>query len=95
MLPVSFMTTRAVMIKLKDIGTPITCIKSCHSCVQAAKMDSSEEINLQTILYRYVGSEVMLTSNLWIEVGIYNVAKVEVIVFVYIDDSGPRNGGVS
>ena len=32
--------------KLKDIGTPIVCIKALHNCVQAAKRDSSEANNM-------------------------------------------------
>ena len=82
------------MKKLKDIGTPVTCIKSRHNCVQATKRGSSEANNLQAKIYVCVGSECMLTSNLWTEVGVHNGAKGKVIGFVYIDASGPRNGGV-
>ena len=69
--------------KYKDIGTPITCIKACHNCVQAAKRDYSEENNLQDVLYICVGPEVMLTSNLWNEVGLHNGAKVKEVNFLY------------
>ena len=65
------------MTKLKDIGTPIKCIKSRHNCVQAEKRNSSEANNMQAILYICVGSEVMLTSNLWTEVVLHNGAEVK------------------
>ena len=41
-----------------------------------------------------MGSEVILTSKLCTEVGLYNGAKGKVIGFVYIDASGPSNFGV-
>ena len=49
---------------------------------------------MQAILYICVGSELMLTSNFWNEVGIHNGGKVKVINFVYIGASRPKNGGV-
>ena len=82
------------MAKLQDIGSPITCIKASHNNVKAAKRDSSEAQNLQAILHLCVGSEVMLTSNVWTEVGLHNGAKGKVIDFVYVDASGPLSGNV-
>ena len=41
-----------------------------------------------------MGSEVILTSNLWTEVGLHDGAKVKMINFVYIDALVPRNGVV-
>ena len=76
------------------MGTPITCIKYRHTYVKDSKRDSSEANNMQAILYICVGSEVMLTSNLWTEVVLHNGAEVKQIDFVYIDSSGPKNGGV-
>ena len=44
------------MKNLKDIGTPMTCIKARNNCVQYGKRESSEANNLQAILYICVGS---------------------------------------
>ena len=41
-----------------------------------------------------MGSEVILTSNLWTEVGLHDGAKVKMINFVYIYALVPRNGVV-
>ena len=41
-------------------------------------------------LYLAVGAEVMLTSNLWTEVGLHNRAKGKVVDIVYKHATGPR-----
>ena len=65
MPPICFITTRSILNTIqqnvKDIVTPITCIKARYNFVQAEKRDSSEANNMQAVLYICVGSEVMLT----------------------------------
>lgn len=80
------------MKKLKDIGTPITRLNAKHNNQKAAKKDSAAAQNLQAYLYLCDGADVMLTSNLWAEVGLHNGARGKVVDFVYKDSSGPRSG---
>ena len=77
------------MHKLNHLGTPIAKIQAYHNVRAAAKRDSSECRNLQACLYLSVGSKVMLTQNLWSEVGLHNGAKGKVVDIVYRNQAGP------
>ena len=82
------------MINYKDTGNPITRVKARHDCAKASKMDSSEANTLKAMLYFFVCTYAILTSNLWTEVGLYNVTKGTVVYYVYTDSEGSINGGV-
>ena len=62
-------------------GIPLNISNPVIILFNLKKRDSSEANNLQAILYIFVGSEVMLKSNLWTEVGLHNGAHVKVIIF--------------
>ena len=81
------------MRNLKDNGKTITRIKDKNNCAKFSKRDSSEANNLKAVLYLSVVADVVLTSNLWNEVGLHNGAKVTVVYFVYTDSEGSINGG--
>ena len=59
------------LIKFKYSVDPITRIKARRNCSKDANRDSSEANNLKYVLYLSVGLNVMLTSNLWTEVGLH------------------------
>ena len=50
--------------------------------------------NLKAALYLSIGADVLLTLNLWTEVGLDNHTKGTVLYFLYTYSEGPRNGGV-
>ena len=49
--------------------------KECHHCSQVLNRESNKYNVLHTKLYPWEVSEVMLTSNLWANVGLDNGAK--------------------
>jgi len=48
---------------------------------------------LQAELYLACGAEVMLTSNLWTDVGLHNGARGKVVDIVYKTSTGPGQSG--
>ena len=81
------------MRNFKDTENLITRIKPRHNYAKAAKRESIQANNLKAVLYLSVVADVVLTSNLWNEVGLHNGAKVTVVYFVYTDSEGSINGG--
>ena len=76
--------------KLEALSTPIAKLTATHNTSAASKRDSQEANGLMAQLYLAVGAEVMLTSNLWTEVGLHNGAKGKVVDIVYKNAAGPR-----
>lgn len=80
------------MTKLKALGTPIAKLAAKHNNNHARKRDSNEANGLLAELFLAVGAWVMLTSNLWTDVGLHNGAKGIVVDLVYKTPAGPTFG---
>jgi ATP-dependent exoDNAse (exonuclease V) alpha subunit len=79
--------------RLVKLNKPIARLNAVHNKPAAAAMKSQNAGGLRNKLYLSIGSNVMLTSNLWTDVGLHNGAKGTVEGFVYATSEGPgRNG---
>ena len=69
--------------KLKNLGSQITLISSLHSGRSAKNAKSDDAGGLDAVISLASGAAVMLTSNLWQEVGLCNSATgvVEDLLF--------------
>ena len=54
------------------LGTPIARINALHSCAAAASTKSDDAGGLDPVVFMAKGVKVMLTSNLWQQVGLCN-----------------------
>ena len=76
------------MTRLKSLGQPIAVIKARHS-IGAQKLSADDMGGLEPIVYLSKGAKVMLTINLWTDVGLCNGALGTVLDFVYADGQQP------
>ena len=60
------------MEKLQSLGVPIARINAIHSNSTAASTKADDAGGLYPVIFLSVGASVMLTSNLWPEVGLCN-----------------------
>ena len=67
--------------KLKALNHPIATINACHSS-GAQNLSSDEMVGLGPVIYLAKGARVMLTMNIWTEVGLCNGALGTVLDFV-------------
>ena len=74
--------------KLKALNQPIATIKARHSG-GAQNLSSDEMGGLEPVIYLAKGARVMLTMNIWTEVGLCNGALGTVLDFVYPHDQTP------
>ena len=74
--------------KLKTLNEPIARIKARHSN-GADKLHPDEFSGLEPVLYLSKHSRVMLTMNLWTEVGLCNGALGTIVDFVFAEGQQP------
>lgn len=76
------------MIKLKALNEPIAIVKARHS--NGAHNLSSDDVGgLEPVIYLARGARVMLTMNIWTEVGLCNGALGTLVHFVYANGQQP------
>ena len=77
------------MCKLESLDEPIARINAIHSNAAAASTKADDAGGLHPVLFLAVGARVMLTANLWQEVGLCNGAARTVHQILYCDDHQP------
>ena len=81
--------------KLRMLGKPIALIKAIHSNITAANVKSDDAGGLHPIIFIAKGAHVMLTANLWPEVGLCNGASGIVHELLYQEGQAPPNLPIS
>ena len=76
------------MSKLKSLNQPIAMIKARHS-LGAQTLSADDMGGLEPVIYLSKGAKVMLTMNLWTDVGLCNGAIGTVLDFVYAESQQP------
>ena len=77
------------MHKLESLGQPIARINAINSNPAAASTKADDAGGLHPVLFLAVGARVMLTANLWQEVGLCNGAAGTVHQILYHEDHQP------
>lgn len=75
--------------RLKELNEPIVQINAQHSNSQAKHLSPDDFGGLQPVIYLSKGARVMLTRNLWTEVGLCNGAIGTVIDIIYAPGHEP------
>ena len=73
--------------KLKNSSQPIATIKAVHTGANAAKASSDDASSSEAVVCLAKSARVMLTSNLWVEIGLVNGAMGTIEAICY------RTGG--
>lgn len=71
------------------LGTPIARINALHSCATAASTKTDDAGGLEPVVFMTKGAKVMLTSNLWQQVGLCNGAQGTVTDLLYAQGHKP------
>ena len=77
--------------RLHASGQPIATIKAVHTGPNAAKASSDDASGLEPVICITHGARVMLTSNLWVDVGLVNGAMGTVVAICYRTGQAPPN----
>ena len=75
--------------KLSALHNPIARVNARHSSDLAKKASPDEMAGLEPCVFLAKGAQVMLTMNLWTDVGLCNGATGTVIDFIYADNHQP------
>lgn len=75
--------------KLQSLGEPIARITAIHSNTTAASASAEDAGGLYPVVFLATGARIMLTANLWQEVGLCNGAAGTVHQILYQDDNQP------
>ena len=77
--------------KLRASGQPIATVKAVHTGPNASKASPDDVAGLDPVVCIAHGARVMLTSNLWTEVGLVNGAMGTVVAIYYKSGQAPPN----
>ena len=75
--------------KLRASGQPVAMIKAVHTGPGASKASSDDAGGLESVVCIAQGARVMLTANLWVNVGLVNGAIGSVAAICYLDGQSP------
>ena len=75
--------------KLHACGQPVATIKAVHSGPNASKASSDDAGGLEPVVCLAKGARVMLSSNLWVDMGLVNGAMGTVQAICYKDGQVP------
>ena len=75
--------------KIKASGHPVATIKAVHSGPNASKASSEDAGGLESIICLASEARVMLTANLWVEMGLVNGAMGTVVAICYRNGESP------
>ena len=75
--------------KLKQLGHPIAQVDARHSSKLAKKLCSDEFSGLEPTVFLAKDANIMLTMNLWFDVGLCNGASGKIVDFIYNHGHSP------
>ena len=75
--------------RLHASGHPVATIKAVHSGPNAAKVSSEDAGGLESFICLTCEARVMLTANLWVDMGLVNGAMGTVVAICYRNGEAP------
>ena len=76
---------------IANLGSPIAKINAIHSCTAAAATTTDDAGGLEPVVFMATGAKVMLTSNLWQQVGLCNGTAGIIDSLLYAEGQKPPN----